>query len=457
MEEHYWAMAAIASVTTYEYAAGTCTLRLVGQLSPLSQVTGRPVLARSRFHLQVYQVDANPVASEAAPNPVVGFEASGREPQFSALTELVQGYVQRHLNAEALGGRGTISHGESTLQPVGLTRHRLTLAVAPVAQIAELSTLQLSDLADVLEQAEGNIQILPDQVNPRSVRPTRPRLLLWIGSVAAVGIAAILGNQFLATAPSPVVLSPQESQPTTESTPQAPSSNREVPIADPAPAADTLPGDESTATAPLATDAEPPAPAEPPSVTPQPARDPAQQRSPSAPPEPAAAPQQPTASQPSPPTVPAVPSQSDQASEQSGQSAPNQPSELSTAPDSPEAFRTEPPPPTRAEAEADIAASSVEPPGADWVGVLTNALEQQWQPPANLTAILRYRLSLEPDGTVTSLEPLDEVSAIYQNAPTLPQPNTGVSGAASGEAIAVDVQFLPSGDVLVEPTEAASP
>jgi hypothetical protein len=288
-------MAAIASITTYEYAAGTCTLRLVGQRSPLSQVTGRPVLARSRFYLQVYQgyVDAGALATDTQPAP--SFEASGREPQFAALTELVQRYIQGQISAEALGTSGTISYGESTLQPVGLTRHRLTLAVAPAAQIAELSTLQLSDLADVLEQAEENLQLLPEQAMPRAARPARPRLPLWIGSVAAVGIAALLGNQFLTTAPSPVVLSPGESQPTTESTTQAPSSNQEGPTADPAPAADTLPEGESTAAAPLAPDAERPAPAAPPSVTPQPAREPAQQRAPSAPPGPAAAPPPPTA------------------------------------------------------------------------------------------------------------------------------------------------------------------
>ncbi|MBE9136975.1 DUF4335 domain-containing protein [Nodosilinea sp. LEGE 07088] len=452
-------MAAIASVTTYEYAAGTCALRLVGQLSPLSQITGRPVLARSRFYLQVYQADVDAGTFGAAPNPALNFEVSGREPQFSALTELVQGYIQGHLNANALGASGTISYGESTLHPVGLTRHRLTLAGATAAaQITELSTLQLSDLAEVLDQAEENLQILPEQASPKAARPTRPRLPLWIGSVAAVGIAAILGNQFLTTAPSPVVLSPSDSQPTTESPTQAPPSSRELPTEDIAPAADADPRPESSEIRPPVAETERSASAETSTTasptakeTARPSPPPASARPTTPPPSPQ---QQIPASQ---PPTPTSGSQPDQASRQSAQSAPNPPSDLAPAPTSPDTLRSAPAQPESAGADADMAASGVVTAEADWVSTLTRALQQQWQPPANLTATLRYRLTLETDGTVTTVEPLDAVSAIYQNTLTLPQPNTTIPGVARGEAIAVDVQFFPNGDVLIGSTREANP
>ncbi|PZU92444.1 MAG: hypothetical protein DCF32_23600, partial [Leptolyngbya sp.] len=227
-------MAAIATVTSYEYAAGTCTLRLVGELSPLSQVTGRPVLGRSRFHLQVQGGDGFREANTLASRAIV-LELSGREPQFSALAELVQTYVQNYLNADALAVGGAIAQGENSLQPVGLTRHRLTLAMPPEPpRVVEISTLQLSDLADALEQADSNLQILPDAAVPKS-RRVRPKLPLWIGSVAAVGIAALLGNQLLTTAPSSVVLSPSESQSTDGSTAQNPTINPPLTQAEPAP------------------------------------------------------------------------------------------------------------------------------------------------------------------------------------------------------------------------------
>ncbi|MBD2232679.1 DUF4335 domain-containing protein [Phormidium tenue] len=453
-------MAAIATVTSYEYAAGTCTLRLVGELSPLSQITGRPVLGRSRFHLQVQGDDAPREARTLASQAMI-LEIGGREPQFSALAELVQTYVQNHLNADALAAGGAVARGENLLQPVGLTRHRLTLAMPPEPpRVVELSTLQLSDLADALEQADSNLQILPDTAMPKT-RRVRPKLPLWLGSVAAVGIAALLGNQLLTTAPSSVVLSPGESQPTDELAGQNSADNPPLTSAEPAPPAANTPTAEDSAPAatgealpaPLTTAPTSPAvlaptsPGAPSGSAPEPG-------TPKASPPPSTAPAQPSQTRHAP--APAYPAQAEASaggqaspdSEIAAERAPNAaPPEARMTPASPEAFDTGP----------SIAATTAPDSAIAWISNLTQALEQQWRPPANLAAPLRYRLILEPDGTVTALEPLNDFSANYQTNATLPQPGDIVPGVVKDAPTTVEVQFLPTGEVVVVPPEVANP
>ncbi|WOD38477.1 DUF4335 domain-containing protein [Nodosilinea sp. E11] len=439
-------MAQIASVTSYEYTAGTCTLRLIGHLSPLSQVTGRPVLTRSRFSLQVHGLEDG--ADAEAARPAVLFEASGREPQFSTLTNLVQTYVQAHLSAQALSPGAALARGDSSLQPVGLMRHRLTLATPPAPpQVVELSTLQLSDLADTLEQADGTLQIIPDDALPKA-RPARPRLPLWLGSVAAVGIAAILGNQLLTTTPSPVVLNaPDSSDAIGGSTTQAPSPDRELPLDEATPFSEAVPeaalsspsatGEAlptPTTTAPTTTSAPPgtsgqgspklsPQPATP--TTPQPGTSPGVTPPPAASPQPEARVREPAASP--------------DADFSAQQSTPASPETLRAAPDSP------------------AAAITAAEPTATESSDLALALQRQWRPPANLAAPLRYTLTLAANGTVIDLVPLNEFSATYQNTPTLPQVNAVIPGITYGARIIVEVQFLPTGEVLVLPTEAPTP
>ncbi|MGB6017368.1 MAG: DUF4335 domain-containing protein [Nodosilinea sp.] len=448
-------MAQIATVTSYEYAAGTCTLRLVGELSPLSQVTGRPVLGRSRFHLQIYGGDAGE-ATEAAANQAIVFDVSGREPQFAALSGLVQTYVQRQLNADALTTGGAIAQDGNALQSVGLTRHRLTLAAPPdPTKMVELSTLQLSDLADALEQADGNLQIIPDQALPKT-RRVRPRLPLWVGSVAAVGIAALLGNQLLTTAPSPVVLSP-DSQTTNESEQQLPPSNRQQALEGGAPAAES-PAADSVEPPPVAGEALPAptttAPAAPAAsadrstdaVTPTPKGSP-----------PSVASQPPANSRPPLSPTPAEPTAPPQAEAGAGAQLANPDSgvtaESAPAPSSSDAIQSARSSPEAFDAGPDQVTTAAPSPALEWINALTLALQQQWRSPANLATTLRYSLTLEPDGTVEALEPLDDVSAAYQDNPTLPQPGTTILGIAKDAATTVEVQFLPTGEVVVVPPE----
>ncbi|MBW4463207.1 MAG: DUF4335 domain-containing protein [Nodosilinea sp. WJT8-NPBG4] len=455
-------MAAIATVTSYEYAAGTCTLRLVGELSPLSQITGRPVLGRSRFHLQVQGDDAPREARTLASRAMI-LEIGGREPQFSALADLVQTYVQNYLNADAIAAGGAVARGENSLQPVGLTRHRLTLAVPPEPpRVVELSTLQLSDLADALEQADSNLQILPDAAMPKT-RRVRPKLPLWLGSVAAVGIAALLGNQLLTTAPSSVVLSPSKSQPTNGSTTQNSADNPQLTPASPVPPAANTPTAEDSAPvtagealpAPITT--APTSPAVPAPTSPGgPSGSEPEPGAPKTSPPPAAGPALGQPSQTAPAPTPAYPTQAE--ARAGGQAVPDasiateqapnaaQPEAL-TAPASPEAFDTGP----------SIAATTAPDSAIAWISNLTQALEQQWRPPANLAAPLRYRLVLEPDGTVTALDPLNDFSASYQTNSTLPQIGDTIPGVVRDASTTVEVQFLPTGAVVVVPPEEPTP
>ncbi len=449
-------MAQAATITSYEYAAGTCTLRLVGELSPLSQVTGRPVLGRSRFTLQVHG-DAILGETRAAANQAVIFETSGREPQFSALADLVQTYVQQQLSADALATGAAIARGENTLQPAGLTRHRLTLPAPPAPpRGVELSTLQLSDLADALEQAEGNLKIIPDAALPKA-RRVRPQLPLWLGSVAAVGLAALLGNQFLTTAPSPVVFSPDGS-PTSESqtlngaTAESPADSHQQSLEESAPTADA-----NTETGAVTGEAVPAPITTAPTTTSAPSGEVAEpgtaKTSPQVPTSPAPAARRPqTATAPAPAYPPQAEAQGEQGESPDADMTAEQFSNAARpdtlrAPAAPEAF----------DASPSSAATSAPDSALGWITALTLTLQQQWRPPANLAAPLRYNLTLEPDGTVTTLMPLNDFSATYQNNSSLPQPGRTISGVVRDESTTVEVQFLPSGEVVVVPSVQAHP
>ena len=90
-------MTPIASIITREYSSGSCTLRITGQLSPLSQVADKSVMVRSRFNLQLLPEDEldEPIQSSpsgTAPSPRL--ELPGKAEQFSALAAMVNHYVQ---------------------------------------------------------------------------------------------------------------------------------------------------------------------------------------------------------------------------------------------------------------------------------------------------------------------------------------------------------------------------
>jgi hypothetical protein len=421
-------MAAIASLTTYTYAAGTCTLRLTGQPSPLGQVSDRPVLARSRFHLQLYAEE--PVAAIAAPatqarpTPPVLLEINGREPQFSALATLVQRYVQGYLAGSdvTLPPDAALSQGGYTLHPIGLTRHRLLFppAQGDVPSEATLSMVQMADLADVLAQAGAAVHLVAPGDLPKS-QTHRPRLPLWIGSAAAVLVAAVLGGQWLISSPSPVVFAPA---PDSVSEPDLETA-RELAQQEEADEPVTALGDE------------PPEPPEPEPPGPEPSGEELED-APQALPAPEANDAIPPAGQPQ-PSGPASPAPTEAPRTQRSRPLP-----LEEGP--------EPPQTNNGNGDAAITAARAPAPvpgSEEWVAALADALSQQWPPTPDLPAPLRYRLTLEADGTVGALRPMTAVSTLYQNSPDLPQIGTVLDNLAPGEAITLEARFLPSGEVEI--------
>jgi len=429
-------MAAIASLTTYSYQAGTCTLRLTGQQSPLSQVSDRPVLARSRFDLQLYApVLAAATTPEdttsADPSPTAQAQLTGRAPQLSALAHLVHRYVSVYLqgNDLSLTPETALEEGDYTLQPVGLIRHQLTVAPAngdsPLT--VTLSLLQLADLADVLEQATGAVQVLIEADLPKSNPRGRPRLPLWIGSAAAVLVAAVLGGQWLTSTPSPVVFSPSPdsiAEPDLETAQERAQQERAI---------DDPTDDDQVAAL------EDDAPADPAETLPEPARDPLALDRP-APPSPGTRADQPTEGrQPSP--QPATPE---------AQSSPS--NDVSRAQRSRPLSLEEPPEADQADPDRAPMAAARTPlvPGSEpWRDALAQLLGQQWPATPDLPAPLRYRLTLDAEGTIVERRPMTAVSTLYQNSPDLPEVGTVLAEVAPGETITVEARFLPSGDVEI--------
>ncbi|NJL47466.1 MAG: hypothetical protein HC929_08190 [Leptolyngbyaceae cyanobacterium SM2_5_2] len=91
---------------------------------------------------------------------------------------------------------------------------------------------------------------------------------------------------------------------------------------------------------------------------------------------------------------------------------------------------------------------------AEWLERLTATLQEQWHPPAGLVAPLTYTLTLAADGTVSELQPLTELARSYQTQPSLPQVGEVFPNLTRHQPVTVDVQFMPSGEVIVSPSPA---
>ncbi|HIK45167.1 MAG TPA: DUF4335 domain-containing protein [Leptolyngbyaceae cyanobacterium M65_K2018_010] len=465
-------MATLAPLTSYQYEAGSCTLRLRGHLSPLSHLADRPVLKQARFQLQLWAAEDLARATSAPQSPLL--ELAGRDSLLTELGLVVQGYVQTYLQGETLTPSQTVQRGGISLAPVGLTRHRLTLTVPgdhSPTQVVELSTLQLADLAAVLEQTDRALERLPEERLPTARSAARPRLTLWLGSVAAVLVAAVLGSQWLTPGPGPMLRSPTstpatapEAEPKAQGPPPQPSMASE-----PSPPGRPLSEDDSarsqaqpeiTAEGPLRPGTTPSLSSSPaisgggrtavsPGATPSPVQPQESRpiREPAAPPSPPTIPAAPVP----PPTIATAPTPSPSVSARSSGAESPTLAVPATEPATPESLAG-----SGARASSPLA-DTTDSPTADWVTQLTSALEQGWHPPSGLTAPLRYTLALDPQGEVTALIPLTELSRAYQTFPGLPQVGQTVYPLALGRAVTVEVQFLPSGAVHIRPMDPLPP
>jgi hypothetical protein len=491
-------MTPIASITTREYSSGSCTLRLTGQLSPLSQVADKPVMVRSRFHLQLlpeHELD-EPIISSAGTAPLPRLELSGKAEQFLALATTVNRYVQGQLTlASGTGSAASVGDtpGGISLQPLGLTRHRLSLPSdlrSNQESSVEISALELADLADVLEQADSDLYLPTEADLPRK-QSSRPKLPIWIGSAAAVGIAAILGSQWLplqttltnlptATSEGDVAL---EDNQELESLSQAPA--QEPAGAPPPEAAESLDGpnpnipqEQQPAAAPeAALEPVPPdiqtAP-EPPPPRPGTAESPAVVRSPAAEPR-VATPRPQPRTEPAPPeTTPPGQGQSPAAADDGGETPAPAPSVAHNEDaGEAEAFSEPAPQPERLSLpettnDAEIAGAAPDQRAADqalapvdallpWQEQLRQQLQRNWAPLPNQPEPLRYRLTINQEGILQSIIPLSARSQQQQEILNLPQTGAPVPRFPAGIASVLEAQFLPSGEVLIVPVTSPTP
>jgi len=185
------------------YTPPTCTLEILAKQSPLSRWAGQTVLKNLRFQLNLDD------PKQPKENWIV---VTGDRLQLEELSEAVQTYVQAFLHRVQVDldgpqtpqSVGTLTERQTTsdrqvltlptvraigLEPSGLLRHRLNLghlAPSPEQSTITLSTLQLFDLADALDQYTADVLALPS-LPQRGILKAMPN---W-GQVAAMAVLAV--------------------------------------------------------------------------------------------------------------------------------------------------------------------------------------------------------------------------------------------------------------------------
>lgn len=143
-------MSSVLPINTQRYQSGDYTLEITAHPSPLSQWSDRTVIRQLRFSLWIEQPERRRLAA-------------GDQQQLMELSQRVEAYVQTHLTQQSWPAN-----------------HRLTL----LNQDLEVSTLQLFDLAEVLNAYGQNHITLP-------AAPKRRRSHWWTGSAAASLLIAV--------------------------------------------------------------------------------------------------------------------------------------------------------------------------------------------------------------------------------------------------------------------------
>lgn len=189
------------------YTPPTCTLEIMGKHSPLSRWAGQPVLKQLRFQLKLD--DPKLLADEQ-------ITLQGDREQLEALHEVVTDYVQKVLEQSSdrlelplivpVTGSNTVTLADFAagthqvtsssnaagieLRPRGLLSHELilgALANSVSGSVVYLSTLQLFDLANALDDYAADIVALPQLQHRSGWMPIYPH---W-GQIAAAALLVI--------------------------------------------------------------------------------------------------------------------------------------------------------------------------------------------------------------------------------------------------------------------------
>ncbi|MFM7448842.1 MAG: DUF4335 domain-containing protein [Leptolyngbyaceae cyanobacterium] len=444
------------------YTPPTCTLEILGRRSPLSRWSSREILSALRFRLRL----DDPTLPQAQ-----WFTLTGDRHQLEALVETVTNYVQSRLvapdlmqvSASKADDRGFSGLWQATptaqnertgiaLRPKGQLTHELCLGnFAPEGsgKTAELTTLQLFDLANALEEYSGEIETLPALTKSSGWLPDR---VGW-PQMAAVALVTI----GLAVSIAKVLDRPQST-----STAVAPNNSQAATSTDQRLALQLPPAVTAQKTVPPSTSAQPlPPPPPPGALVP---------RAPGLPKVtvPAAVPINPGVA--TVPIAPLPPSGINQ-----GQSTVDVPGLPTVMAQKPEMSTPIAPPPgatsgdmaaapapipmTATAARADAAARSnnskqsaeTSATAFDTIPQVAEArryFQQRWQVPNGLTQTLEYRLSVNPDGTVQRIIPLGQAAGDFIDRTAIPLVGEPlVAPIASGKGIQLRLVFNPDGSV----------
>ncbi|MBD2022023.1 DUF4335 domain-containing protein [Leptolyngbya sp. FACHB-36] len=417
------------------YTPPTCTLEISAKQSPLSQWAGRSVLKHVRFQLSL----DDPTLPQEQWTTLRGDRA-----QLDALSDTVQAYVQTLLGQSFDRSVGTAELPETgaalfqrrsalavvdaappatsntagiLLQPDGLLAHRLTLGSLESetsGTIVRLSTLQLFDLANALEEYAADGLALPNLQSPNWLRTTPAWGKIAAVSLLTIGLAASVAK--LVDNAGTV----QSSAPT--SSQGASSSDQKI--------ATQLPSPESLPTVPGQSpfgSNQPLPPPPPPGSTTVPTQPgmptiTVPKAAPVAPPT-----NQQSTARSSGPAMPARPTIiiPEAGPSDSGRSAvPNPSIAANPRPQDPSADPGAASFESAAPSEASRAAKVPEPPsvGADipQVAEAKQFFQGRWSPPQELKQTLEYQLTIDANGSVSAIVPLGQASGDYIDRTGIP-------------------------------------
>ncbi|NJO08575.1 MAG: DUF4335 domain-containing protein [Leptolyngbyaceae cyanobacterium SL_1_1] len=362
-------------------------------------------------------------------------QLKGQQPQITALTAVVQDYVQSQLmmiSAAALRADPAPQPKAQTaagifLMPQGLTQHRLhlgSLARQPAEWV--LGTLELADLATVLESFDAEMVTLP----PARSRP-RWQPLGYAGAAGlllAVGLATWLNSPH-STFETAQTSGDEAAQTLAESAPE-----------DLEPPENSGPSDS---TAPITPTPESARSGDRPSApTTQPPAEPSDQAAapitPKTQPTPSAsAPADPAGSQASQPVVPATPAPATAAPTAAADVAPAEAERANT-----DAIASAPPPDQLSQNSSGLAA-----PAPLQLAEVQQYLEATWQPPADLKNTLIYDWVLAADGSVTEINPVSPAAAAYRDRLSIFVGDRPIFSPTGGAELTIRITLKPSGEV----------
>lgn len=454
------------------YTPPTCTLEIAATGSALSRWTDRTVLKNVRFNLSF---------DDPKLPPEKQITVSGNRSQLESLCQTVAAYVQHLLNAapdqiswepalrtvnrdqdsrdQAIGetalaesplaetpaAQAPLAPNGIALHPKGLLSHDLhlgDLATAESGATVHLSTLQLFDLANALEDYQTEALSLPT-LERSWLKMPQGSLKIAASAILALGVTGILGK-FVVDLSRPTVQ--------TATAPTQPS-EREV---------------NSELSRELFPTLSPPPDNANPSITVQPLPPPppdgvSQSNSPGLPPvgvtEPPANPQPPVEA-PAPATAPApnaeapsltiIPNPDGAASTAAPPvlepSDPAEPPRLAGVDPAASALRSSQS--SELDAETNIATDSTAFDTIPQVAEIRGYFQQRWQPPTELTQTLEYRLLLNADGSLQRIVPLGQASANFidrTNMPLMGEPF--VSATSDGSTPQIRLVLKPDGKV----------